>query len=1330
MTDFNIGHHGHQQAWDYGEKGNISIKHTTGKHTHNAAARDHIQASQSIYKEAYVPPVDNPVLEPHDPNADNTPPKSKPENPNVKFNTTFDKELRNLPASTLRTLNANPQEARAMLKFAYEHPNVPVDPKVRQIVNAMVAKATQQTEKAFNLTSSWKPAPPNTESKDLHIADQYNNNFEQLLEQSFSPHEAKTLTFAHFFPEFRSKLTPEQQQVLKLFEQAAYKETQMEEGFPNNWEMPQDNTNFSDKMEAMYDRSFDQALAKEKDLSPKERRELKTLHRFPNAKVPDREKLMGKLKELNEKALHQTKERFKMPDGHKLKPQSDVLKATINGAFKHHFAKEVQAKLNKGEISPHDAQKLLNSKGVDPAKVPANLHQAYTAARQAAAKSTTNDYGLPETWEPSNTSESGETSSTSGDNTVKNADGTVRVRANAPVNKKGSAANQNQPVDPAHIPVQNRDLKSAAKAINYYSDAVGIARRLIPVYFTGPAVMTAGDSMVAVSDALDASRDCVFAMEEAEARVATKISNGQADSEIEKSKKQLADLKKSMEKPKVFFLFKIFESIPLIGKLMEQLAKVTLWVANILLGGAISMIAQAAGIQPITENPLQMMGVISQAQAEKMDFALQIIAMVVEMAISVLVAQPELIMGEVAMMTAEIAEVGTETAVEVAKDVVEAAIPAVAEGVVEAAAETGAEVTSSVIDEAVEAIAQVAEKSVGSVARVASRQALKAAIKQTISAQIKAAVKNAVKNAKLYARATVRASIKMQVKRFTDAKEFVQALKADPAGTMANLAKTEVANVQAYFVNMFNNFRDLATTGLDGIKDVIEGVKDIAGVADEGASAEKSAARGAGEGAEGATAAEGGAAAEAETEAAAQEMQEQAQVVTEVVSEAKEGGKAGGSGGSEGAGGGEGTEGAGKDGKGVAESDAKGEATAASQNDAMNVQSETKAEDAPPPQENKPPEQAEAKPTEAEKKPEEEVEGKEKPEAEDAGKKEDVNEASGKGKAEEGHEAKGKTALKKTQADDANKVENAGKNQKDAKVDQKQKTEHQQQKDSVEAHADAKKAKETVEKTQKLEEKVQEKLGDFKKTSENASKNNFEERARTRARELEGIDQKERDVQGPLTEAHTRAEENVNEAAKKLIDRDQIRAKLEKEIAKISKARGNEVKIESKAPPKPGSAKEGAKNQKAGSDKPSIKVGPKGGRTGANEIKLPEEKVQDAEDLVQYARKLAKKSEAANQARFQRNWAFMMDIKSYLQNTLQFTTYTVNGIMKLKQADAAMKAAEEAAYVQLMDAYISIEKKSVSALLDNLDSLSGWINDINQQESMYWKKMEIRYIAA
>lgn len=1257
MPDFDIsGQHHHHQQYNVGdkEKGNISIKHTTGHHTQNVTQRDMIQASTSTFKEEYVPPVDTPVLEAYDQNASNDPPQPKPEKPGAKFKNNFENELQHLPPSVLKSIASTPHEARAMLRFAHANPDVPMDPKVRALLKTIVKEAAQETREAMNLGSDWQPPEPHTGEFNAHISDKLNSNFESQLKENFSGSDYKSLRLAYYHPELRSQLSPELQDYLNEMTQTAYDETQSDMGFPEGWQPPPDSSSLDDIMNGHFTHTFDEEVAKQTQLSPKERKELRTLFRFPNAKVPDKEKLQDLLKSLTDKAHASAKERFGLPSHFKLNHQSHLFKASMQGSFGHQFQKEVLKKLRNGEISHAQAQKLLASKGTDPAKVPSNLQNVYTQARQTAAKQTANEMGLPDNWQPTEeTSEPapGETSgstATTQQETVRNADGSVRVKANTPVQGKGLQSQQSQPIDPLTAPASNRDTNTALKAINYFKQAVTATSKITANYFTGPEHMYLGDSMLVVSDALDNLRESVYSIQVAESNASRAVMRGQNDAQEEKIRKELADMMKPP--PKTFFLFKILRIIPIVKEFankIEDAIKLLMWAVNIVTGGAVSMITQAIGMQPIEENPLQMMGLISEEAAQKMDMALGIIVMVAEMAVSAVLAQPELVAAEVAGLTAELS---VETAGEVAAAVTEATVEATTEVAARAAAPAVGEavaISSEIVTRATanaieRAMPKILEKVVEEGVKASAKQAAKQSLKQTIQQQARTFALKILRKAKDVAVREAR----QQVTKLENLKTTGQKIVENPMGFVQEQVQElqDLGNMFGKGGNKIGKVGKVDGAGMEGA----ETAERAATPAEETANVNKATSNvnKAKKGPPGKTEAKTPDAADpnasdptvSEQEVKAQEKGPEEQKPGGEPEEASSTG-----------GGTEGTDGN------------YGETTM--------TEREAPAEPTP---ENEP-------------KPDKPIDEK-KPTEQDTLEENQTPPEDENVQGEQGAEQGGKDIDPEMQ----NKMDAA----KMAKMKKAYTEEFKQ------AFKDA------------VEKRVNKQLAEKNIKVNQAKRPGFTE-AMTKATEgKEGFSKAKTGLETAKNWVETEVKETVKTGFKKVAETTKMDKAAEKAQEGVDKVKGklNETKA-GKAIGKVASS-----------------IGER--LSSADDLAKQAAKELEKGDVKAFQRKLLKASAKRIVERQQANFRFMLDVKNYIQDTIQFASYTAQTIMFFKKAKAEMKAAENQAFIQEMDAYIEMDKKAEDALMQSMGELAGWINDINQQESTFWKKMEIRFIAA
>lgn len=1282
MPDFDIsGRHQHQQ-YDYGDKDktNISIKKTTGHHTHNVGQRDMLQASTSVYQEEYVPPVDTPVLDPHDPQASSETPKNPTPKPGAQFRSNFETLLRQLPPSTLKGIATTSHEARAMLRFAHANPDVPMDPKVRALLKTLVSQAAQQTREDMNLGSDWQPPEPHTGEFNARISDELNSNFENHLKANFSGAEYKSLRLAYYHPDLQSRLSPELQGYLKDMKQQAYQETQSDMGFPKGWQPPPDSSAIDDIINGHFTNTFDELVAKLKQLSPREQKELKTLFRFPNAKVPDREKLQEFLKELTHQAHASAKKRFGLPDDFNLSHQSHIFKAAIKGGFGNNFQREVLKKLRNGEISHEQAQKLMASKGTDPAKLPSNLQNIYTQARQNAAKQTAQELGLPENWQPTEESSdtaSGETTAANQQQGVRNADGSVRVKPNTPVQRKGVNAQQSQPIDPLTAPASNRDTGLAIKAINYYQQAVNTTSKITAVYFTGPEQMLMGDSMLAVSSALDNLRVSTYGVQMAEARAAREVSRGQNDAQEEKIRKELEDMRKPP--PKTFFLFKILRIIPIVNKLADKIEgamKLLLWAVDVILGGAVNMITQAIGMEPITENPFLMMGWINEEEAKKMDMALGILVMVAEMAVSAVLAQPELVMAQVAAMTARLSEAGATTAAKIVSQVTKQAVTKVTQSTVKSVAESAAKsaVTSGakvVTRQAIQAAAreaaqqvlpEIAKEAAKEGIKVTAKQASKQALNQTLRLQAKAFVRKIFDKAK----DIIKAEARQQIKRAQNYKQTVTDFVYDPMG----FAQNKLQDVTKIGTKMRRGGGD----GVDVVNAAEGSADDIAARLNQNSDRlVKQAKQKTGQQIEKQS--------DNFIEQQAQSLDHQTtqqlddipleEQIDDVASEASEqADEVGG-------------ELADKAGSGV--DDIGQDSSVASRDKSLNQKRDPKTESKEVKPDQKKPEQENVKQDQKD------VNSKEDPKTNDPPTQEDAAPSDKSSNQEldgESHseEVKGKPGGKELDPETELKMELS----KNSKM-------NQQLEDGLEDVINKLITKELKDKGYKIVDGAERQA--FKDTLKAATegKSGFSKLA-------DGVEAGAEWVKAEIKEGVETGMKKAAEATKldkvgkKLDDvTDQVANKLED--TKVGKLVTN---ITERFASSDTLINDASRLMKEGGD----------------------------ESLKRAQRKLIKASAKRMVEQQQSNFRFMMDIKDYIQDTIQFASYTAQAIMYMKKSDATMKAAENQAFIQEMDTYIEMEKKAVDSLLKGMEEMASWINDINQQESTFWKKMEIRFIAA
>ncbi|MCE5318285.1 MAG: hypothetical protein LLG04_13115, partial [Parachlamydia sp.] len=1008
--------------------------------------------------------------------------------------------------------------------------------------------------------------------------------------------------------------------------------------------------------------TFDELVAKLKELTPRERKELRTLFRFPNAKVPDREKLQEFLKALTQKAQASAKERFGLPDDFKLNHQSHLFKLSMKGGFGNNFQKEVLKKLRNGEINHEQAQKLVASKGTDPAKLPSNLQNVYTQARQTAAKQTADDYGLPDNWQPTEESSetaSGETSATPQE-TVRNADGTVRVKANTPVQRKNVQTQQSQPIDPMTAPASHRDQALIQKAFNYYEGAISATSKVSAVYFTGPEQMLMGDCMATVSNALSNLRESACAIQVAEARASREISRGQNDAQEEKIRKELKDMMKAP--PKQFFLFKILRVIPIVKQFadkIEQAIKLLLWAVDTILGGAINMITQAIGMEAITENPFLMLGWINEEQAKKMDMALGIIVMVAEMAVSAVLAQPELVMAQVAAMTARLSEAGASTVARVVSQTAERAIgKAVTESAATSAAKSFANAGVKVAtregieiaarEAAQQIVPEVLQQAAKQGVKVTAKQATKQAISKSIQAQARAFVRKVFEKTKEIAKAEV----KQQVKRVQNYKQTV----------------TEGINNTVDFIQQpVKNIKKLVTKLRSGGDGVEATSKMGDGAADSAASTLNK-----------------------QTDNLLKKTKNEVDDVVEQLDDEVAG-------------------------EVMEESDNINEGTPPDDNLSNADEASTGEKGKTGEPDGKEPGDADGVKTKgdessvANKK--KKLNQKEKPVDKKAANEKEKKPRSPPEKAIKDTEQKADTKSKAEEAPEGDaKPEKAEGRSGGKDIDAETELKMNASKNAILTEKEMEKAEEAL--TEVMKKLITKRLKDqgYKIINE-AERHGFKDTLKAATEGKSGFGKLADGLEAGADWVKTEVKEGVETGMKKAAEAtkmnkvaDEVGQQVDKVTDKLGKTKVGKV----------------ATNiaERFASSDTLIK--------DANKLML-----RDAKDDLQHAqRKLLKASEKLMVERQQSNFRFMMDIKDYIQDTIQFASYTAQAIMYMKKADAAMKAAENQAFIQEMDSYVEMDKKAVDNLMKGMEEMAGWINDINQQESTFWKKMEIRFIAA
>ncbi len=465
---------------------------------------------------------------------------------------------------------------------------------------------------------------------------------------------------------------------------------------------------------------------------------LNILHAAPVAKVPDRNKLMHLLKELNSEAFAKLNQQFRLPAHFKL-PSSDAsMKKMLASEFQESFADNV--KTFNPPLTDAQKQLLLASKGLSKSNLPPELQVIFDNIKNKTVADMQEMFGLPKDWDPETNKleDGGEVKEEQPEEATSESElawnGVQGSKANPKV--RGKRLSSNRVILQDVGTVAPRDQKLGRQLINHAQEMVSHFAKFANKYLNGPDAIMLGNSMLIVSLALSNLRKLVYDVQVAEARLAEKNSRAQEDGGKTQTKIQHDKiLKQRNDKPKEFFLFKIFDALGL--HFLITPFKMLMWCIDMLTGGMISAIVKAAGCQPITENPLEVIGILTPAQAEKMDFVCQIIAMVAEMIISIIIMQPELVVGIIGMMTAEItAEVGAT----VARVAVQAAIKGVAEGAGEAVGEgagkVGSEAAGATLKTAAkagtEAGAKAGAETAGEVAKDTAQAAARKAVDEAL----------------------------------------------------------------------------------------------------------------------------------------------------------------------------------------------------------------------------------------------------------------------------------------------------------------------------------------------------------------------------------------------------------------------------------------------------------------------------------------------------------------------------------------------------------------------------------------------------------------------
>lgn len=753
---------------DYNDGANISISKKMHIRTIDANAgvlsKDQIEKSDSGYKEPYVPPAGSPELGLPDPYADTSKPKSAP-SPQNAFLQKVQSQIANLTPGQLATLGngVTKGQAQAQLLFAFNHPDVPVDPDVQNLLNQMTSNALAGTQKQFNLPSSWQPNPPDTESADKEIGAQANKNFENLAYSELPMDKANKLIFQYYHPEFAD---PSDSALLNKFIGQSNGEIADQEGLPDGWSMKPDSFAYDAKLAVFNDDAFTNHLNSDpetQDLSDNEKAQLETLHHFPDADVPDKDKLKKFLAQTEQNAAKDTANKFNLPAGLKLGTGSQDYAATILGEFNTKFAQNVRNV--KPPLSQAQMMKLLATGGINSKNLSPALAALFSQLQGKTADDIADLFGLPKNWlQASKATDEAEGLPEDGEEAEKaeGADKTAgmafpEVMRRLLGNKRAGGSKEVSGVAGAR---SGTNYQAALNAVQLYQDGSRIfghwANKLAS-NAGGPLNnnwIVCGDFTFAVTKALDKVRASVYQVQAAEAQMSVKTSQMTTDNQATQnliSAQQLQNEQAQQKANNQKDVFAALENLPGIGGVLAKVfvtwVKTIFWVLDTILGGALTAICNACGIQSLAENPLESLGLITPAQAAKMDQVLQIIAQVVEILVEIVMAQPELIAASIASIAEDVAEVATDVVLQtVVKAVVE---DAVKEGA-EIGAEEGMEATAKTalkdaIKEVSNDIVEKAGKALSESGRKALRESVEKALNENASKIVKTAVKKADK---------------------------------------------------------------------------------------------------------------------------------------------------------------------------------------------------------------------------------------------------------------------------------------------------------------------------------------------------------------------------------------------------------------------------------------------------------------------------------------------------------------------------------------------------------------------------------------------------------
>ncbi len=753
MVDFSIGNKSTGNIYE--PEGNISIKRKTHS---RSGIEDDIYKSDKGYKEDSVPPPDNPQLESANRDASKEYPMAKQSSPDKSFAENLSDQINDLSDEQFAELTqSNPSllskgQARNTLIFAWNHPGANTDPKVKSMLAQFVNQAKQQTIQQLKLSSNWTPPQPNTTASNKDVTSTYNDSFESVAQDLTSNESDKNaIEFAHYHPEYETKLSPELKNFMTAAEIAAETTAQASSGAPDGWDLPKDSSEFDAKIKAHHNASFDghlSKLAQQKGLSTQDKAALRTLQRDPDANVQHREKLFAIYKQLNEQSWQEMQDQFSLPANFK-QPSSSK---QYNDMIQKQFASSFKENLNNQDPPLSSSQKtaLLNAQNNNGQNLPPDLKALFNKIKNETIHEITERFGLSTDWQPKSKlavdprkdkktlqkSEAG-TGETDESETLDEAKAGVSLDGTGPIRQRAAISEK---VALSDIPTPApRDLDIKKNIISHAQDITNELTNWGQNYLGPNEKLHMGDCMYIVAMALSNLRETLYSSQMADSNFLTKSAQMQKEvtqAQIDKQRDYMNKMKEHHAKHCVIFNFvSTAIPVPVIAKTINNSILLSVWSLDILSGGVIATACQACNMQPIEENPLVMMGMMNKKDAQWFDLALQVTVMLAEIAISCLLAQPELVMGAVTLMTADIADAA-----------VQAAIRAAAEAVLEAAAEATAEnVAKQVVAKTAEKIGEETAREVtDQVAKQAVKEVFDEAVEETAEQTLEKIAKNAL----------------------------------------------------------------------------------------------------------------------------------------------------------------------------------------------------------------------------------------------------------------------------------------------------------------------------------------------------------------------------------------------------------------------------------------------------------------------------------------------------------------------------------------------------------------------------------------------------------